>query len=263
MMATGFLLIAMSSLGLLGPFENASYRVLAPVEGLLRGIARPIANTVTNYSDIRDLTRENEGLRTENERLNAIIARLQEQATRREELERLLEVKQSLSDQTFLGATVVARDPTNLRQMIAIDRGSGDGLRPGMPVVTEGNALVGTISKVEGDHAWVQLVTDVNSAVSSRTLESRADGVVSGGYDRRLSMEFVTQDAPVKEGDTVVTSGLGGTYPNGLVIGRVTGIAGSRQEVFQKVTVEPLASLARIETVLVMTSFVPVRLAAP
>jgi rod shape-determining protein MreC len=147
--------------------------------------------------------------------------------------------------------------------MIAINRGSGDGLRPGMPVVTEGSALVETISKVKGDHAWVQLVTDVNSAVSSRTLESRADGVVSGGYDRRLSMEFVTQEAPVKEGDTVVTSGLGGTYPRGLVIGRVTGIAGSRQELFQKVTVEPLASLARIETVLVMTSFVPVRLAAP
>jgi rod shape-determining protein MreC len=76
-------------------------------------------------------------------------------------------------------------------------------------------------------------------------------------------MEFVTQDAAVNEGDTVVTSGLGGSYPRGLVIGRVTGIAGSRQEVFRKVTVEPLASLARVETVLIMTSFVPVRLAAP
>ncbi|HXH20633.1 MAG TPA: rod shape-determining protein MreC [Dehalococcoidia bacterium] len=263
MMATGLLLIAMSTVGVLRPIENVSYKVLAPVEGVLRAIARPIANTVTNYNDIRDLTRENEALRTENERLNAVIARLQEEATQREALERLVEVKQGLSEHTFLGATVIARDPTNLRQMIAIDRGRDDGIKVGMPVITEGSALVGTISKVESDHAWVTLVTDVNSAVSSRTLESRADGVVSGGYDRRLSMEFVTQDAPVKEGDTVVTSGLGGSYPRGLVIGRVTGIAGSRQEVFRKVTVEPLASLARIETVLVMTSFVPVRLAAP
>jgi rod shape-determining protein MreC len=132
-----------------------------------------------------------------------------------------------------------------------------------MPIVTEGRALVGTITKVEDNHSWVTLVTDVDSAVSSLTVESRANGVVSGGYNRQLSMEFVTQEAPVKEGDTVVTSGLGGSYPSGLVIGKVTGIAGSRQEVFRKVTVEPLASLARVETVLVMTSFVPLRLATP
>jgi rod shape-determining protein MreC len=172
-------------------------------------------------------------------------------------------VKQGLSDQDFLGASVIARDPSNLRQEVAIDRGKDDGIKVGMPVVTEGRALVGTVTKLEGDHAWVTLVTDVDSAVSSSTLESNAAGVVSGGYNRKLTMEFVSQDAPVKEGDTVVTSGLGGTYPKGLVIGKVTGIAGSRQEVFQKVTVEPLASLARVEIVLVMTSFVPLKLAAP
>ena len=70
------------------------------------------------------------------------------------------------------------------------------------------------------------LVTDVDSAVSSLILESRAQGVVAGGYNRRLSMEFVSQDAAVKEGDTVITSGLGGSYPPGLVIGRVTGVSG-------------------------------------
>jgi rod shape-determining protein MreC len=76
-------------------------------------------------------------------------------------------------------------------------------------------------------------------------------------------MEFVGQDATVKEGDTVVTSGLGGTYPPDLVIGKVTGIGGHRQDIFQSVTVEPLASLSRLEIVLVMTSFVPVKLTTP
>lgn len=260
---TGLVLAGMSSLGVLAPLENVSYKVLSPFEGLLRSIARPIAHTVTNYNDVRDLTRENEALRTENERLQAEIARLHEEAQRREELERLLEVKRGLSDQQFLASNVIARDPSNLREMIAIDRGKDDGIKAGMPVVTEGRALVGTVSKVESDHSWVVLVTDVDSAVSALTMESRADGVVSGGYNRRLSLEFVTQDSPVREGDTVVTSGLGGTYPQGLVIGRVTRVAGSRQEVHRRVTVEPLASLARVETVLVMISFTPIRLAAP
>jgi rod shape-determining protein MreC len=263
MMSVGLVLLGLSALGALGPFEKVSDTVLSPLEEALRSIARPIASTVTNYNDVRDLTRENEALRTDNERLQAEIARLQTDAQRREELERLLQVKQGLSDQDFLGASVIARDPSNLRQEVAIDRGKDDGIKVGMPVVTEGRALVGTVTKLEGDHAWVTLVTDVDSAVSSSTLESNAAGVVSGGYNRKLTMEFVSQDAPVKEGDTVVTSGLGGTYPKGLVIGKVTGIAGSRQEVFQKVTVEPLASLARVEIVLVMTSFVPLKLAAP
>ncbi len=76
-------------------------------------------------------------------------------------------------------------------------------------------------------------------------------------------MEFVTQDSAIKEGDTVLTSGLGGTYPPGLVIGRVTGVTGNPQEVFRHVKVEPLASLSRLENVLVMTSFVPNRIVAP
>jgi rod shape-determining protein MreC len=263
MMGFGLLLLAASSIGILRPFQDVSYKALSPLETLMRGIARPIANTITHYNDIHDLTEENERLRTDNERLQADIARLQTEAQRREELERLLEVKQGLSNHEFLGATVIARDPTNLRQMVAIDRGKSDGIKAGMPVVTEGRALVGTITKVEGDHSWITLVTDVDSAVSASTLEADAKGVVSGGYNRKLTMEFVSQDAPVKEGDTVVTSGLGGSYPPGLVIGKVTGIAGSRQEVFRTVTVEPLASLARIDTLLVMTSFVPVRLATP
>jgi rod shape-determining protein MreC len=119
------------------------------------------------------------------------------------------------------------------------------------------------VSRTEDDHSWVTLVTDVDSAVSSLLLESRAPGVVAGGYNRRLSMEFVSQDAAVKEGDTVVTSGLGGTYPPGLVIGRVTGVTGHRQEIFRRVTVEPLASLSRLETILVITSFTPSKLSVP
>ena len=243
--------------------EDVSFRLFQPLEAVLRSLASPIADAVTNYSDVRALTEENDRLRAETERLNAEIARLREQGTQQEQLERLLEVKNSLSNQDFVAAKVFARDPSNLRQVVAIDRGSDDGMRAGMPVVTEGNTLVGTLMRVESDHSWVTLVTDVDSAVSSVISESRAAGVVAGGYNRRLTMEFVNQDSAVKEGDTVVTSGLGGSYPAGLVVGKVTGVSGARQELFRSVTVEPLASLARLETILIMTSFVPARLTAP
>jgi rod shape-determining protein MreC len=262
-MGTGFLLLALSGIGLLRPVEDVSYVAISPVESALRSLAQPIADVVSNYGDVRALTTENERLRTDNERLNAEIARLLEESTQRQQLERLLDVKNSLSNHEFIAARVVSRDPSNLRDIVAIDRGRSDGLKPGMPVVTEGNTLVGTVSRVEDGHAWITLVTDVDSAVSSFVLESRAPGVVAGGYNRRLAMEFVGQDAVVKEGDTIVTSGLGGSYPAGLVIGRVTGVAGQRQDIFRSVRVEPLASFARLETVLVMVSFAPTRLTSP
>lgn len=262
-MTAGVLLIAFSGIGLLRPLENLSYVILSPIEGILRSIALPIANTVSNYGDTRALTRENDALRLEVERLNGELAARREAQVQTEELQRLLEVKNSLANQEFKAARVSARSPSNLREMVAINLGRSDGVRPGMPVVTEGKTLVGTVSEVHDDYSWVKLVTDVDSAVSGIILESRAQGVVSGGYNRKLTMEFVTQESVVREGDTVLTSGLGGSYPQGLVIGRVTGVTGSPQEVFKQVTVQPFASLSRLENVLVMTSFVPSRISTP
>lgn len=247
----------------MGPVENVSYTLLSPLENGLQSLVQPLSDTVSNYGDLRSLTRDNESLRSDNERLQAENARLREEATRQEQLEQLLEVKNSISNQQFTAASIVSREPSNLRDVVAIDRGRNDGIKVGMPVVTEGNALVGTVSRVTDNHAWVTMVTDVDSAVSALILESRAQGVVAGGYNRKLSMEFVNQESTLKEGDTVITSGLGGTYPAGLVIGKVTGVGSNRQELFKQVTVEPLASLSRVETVLVMTSFTPTNLGLP
>jgi rod shape-determining protein MreC len=262
-MGAGVLLLGLSTLGALRPIEDVSLSLFTPIEDALQGIAQPVADVITNFGDIDALTRENEQLRTEIERLQSEIARLQEDATRAEELERLLGVKESLSEHGFVAARVIARDPDNLRRILAIDRGSSDGLKTGMTVVTEGNTIVGTVTRVLGNHAWVALVTDIDSAISSVVLESRAQGVVSGGYDGRLSMEFVSQGSAVSEGDTVVTSGLGGTYPAGLIIGQVTGVSGSPQEVFRRVTVAPLATLSRLETVLVINTFEPASVPTP
>ena len=103
----------------------------------------------------------------------------------------------------------------------------------------------------------------VKRAVSAMIQESRVPGVVSGSYSRRLTMEFLRQAANVHEGDVVLTSGIGGGFPPGLVIGRVTAVESSPQEVFKDVTVEPLASLSRLETVLILTSFTPLQLERP
>jgi rod shape-determining protein MreC len=132
-----------------------------------------------------------------------------------------------------------------------------------MIVVTEGRSLVGSVSKVFDDYAWVTLITDPKSAVSAIVQESRAEGVVAGNYGGALNMEFVGQGAAVKQGDFVLTSGVGGGYPPGIVIGRVSTVQKADQDLFQSVHVDHLASLSSLDRVLVLTSFEPKRLEKP
>ena len=262
-MALAVFLLALSRANLLGPLQNVVLTIFSPLQNALTRVSEPAADFVSDIRRTDELSDENQALRAENERLNAEVARLRENETRLQQLSQLLQVKEAHPDEQFLAANVFAREPSNVKEMVAIDRGKRDGVREGMVVVTEGGSLVGSITRVYDDYAWVTLITDPNSAVSAMVQESRAQGVVTGSYSRQLSIEFVAQGAVVKEGDAVITSAIGGHYPAGLVIGKVTAVQSTPQELFKKVSVEPLASLARLETVLVLTSFVPLDLEAP
>jgi rod shape-determining protein MreC len=252
-----FALMAAARLTLLDPVENVTLNVTAPVQGALSSITRPVADWVNNVSDAGALSNENRTLREENERLTNELARAREQQIQQQTAGDLNLVREQFPADVFLNADVVARDSSNARNVIAIDTGTGDGVREGMIVVSEGRSLVGVVTRAFSDYAWVTLITDPKSAVSALVQESRADGVVSGNYDGSLVMEFVGQGAAVKEGDFVVTSGIGGRYPAGVVIGRVASVSTTKQDLFQKVEVDHLASLSKLEAVLVLTSFQP------
>jgi rod shape-determining protein MreC len=144
--------------------------------------------------------------------------------------------------------------------VIAISRGRGDGIREGMPVLGRGGALVGTVERVQEGMSWVRLITDSQSDVNALIQESRAQALASGSADGRISMQFLVQGIEVKPGDTVLTSGLGGTYPSELLIGRIAAVEGSTLDVFKSAHVEPAVSLSTLESVAVLTSFQPLKL---
>lgn len=258
-----FVLMTASRLTLLDPVENLTLNVTSPIQSALRNGTRPIADWVNNLTDASGLSRENKGLRAENERLTNELARAREDAVQQQNARDLDAVRSQFPNDTFLAASVVSRDSSNVRSVVAIDLGRSDGVREGMIVVTEGRSLVGSVSKVFDDYAWVTLITDPKSAVSAIVQESRAEGVVAGNYGGALNMEFVGQGAAVKQGDFVLTSGVGGGYPPGIVIGRVSTVQKADQDLFQSVHVDHLASLSSLDRMLVLTSFEPKRLEKP
>lgn len=251
------LFIAGSRFAIFDPLENAVLSVAAPVESALRDATRPVADFVNNLTDINRLSGENQSLQEQNERLTAEAARLKEVERELQQLRQLLDLRGDRPEDSFLAANVFAHEPNNLQDLIAIDRGRADGLQKDMVVLTQQGSLVGSVSRVLDDVAWVTLITDPTSAVSARIQESRVQGVVVGAADGTLTMEFVEETADVKEGDLVLTSGIGGRYPPGELIGQVVEVEPARQELFQAVRVQPLADLSRLEAVLVLDSFLP------
>lgn len=251
------LFMAGSRFALFAPMEDAALIVAEPVESALRDATRPVADFVNNITDINRLSGENQTLREENERLTVEITRLREVEREFQEQQRLFENRRPDPGDTLLPASVFANDPTNVSAVIAIDRGSSDGLQEGMVVLTPQGSLVGTITRVLDNAAWVTLITDQTSAVSALIQESRAQGVVVGAANGTLTLEFVEETADVKAGDFVLTSGIGGRYPRGELIGQVVEVELVSPGLFQEVQIQPLADLSRLETVLVLVSFVP------
>jgi rod shape-determining protein MreC len=138
----------------------------------LRDAARPIDDFLTGLTDRGDIVDENRELREELEQLQNTLAARQDAEQRVRELEDAIGVKQARPEDQLLVANVVSDDTSGLKRMIAIDRGSKDGIDEGMIVLSRGGSLVGTISRAYDEFAWVRLITDPDSSVNAQVIPS-------------------------------------------------------------------------------------------
>lgn len=251
--AIGF---GMSATGAAGPVTSLAQRLAAPAVGAVHAVTAPVTGLVTSVGSAGRMRDENRQLRGENERLRVELAGLREDEARAGELADLLNIGRMTGGQVVYAA-IIARDPAPLRDLVAINRGGRDGVRAGLPVLGKGGALAGTVERATDSMAWVRLLADPRSAVNAQVQESRALALAVGGPDRTVRMEQLAQDAVVKPGDTVVTSGLGGAYPKGLLIGAVARVDGGALEVFKQVQIEPVVHAGSLESVAVLIGFQP------
>ncbi len=153
----------------------------------------------------------------------------------------------------YVVATVIGRDATQWSKVVILNKGTTDGVRPNLAVVTDAG-VIGHVIQASGGSAKVLLITDGRSAVDSLFQESRVTGVVVGTGDDYGEMKYVPKEAEVHVGDKVLSSGLGGTFPKGLRIGVVTNVIKKKQGLFQDILIAPSADLTRLEEVLILLS---------
>jgi rod shape-determining protein MreC len=250
------------------PLQNLSLTAAAPIESGIRELADPTSDFFQGVFDRGDIVRENERLRQELERLRTEMAAGEDARQRVIELEAALGFKESRPDEKLVAADVIAQDPSGLKRAVAINRGSKDGLDEGMVVLSRDGSLVGTVSLVYDDFAWLRLITDPNSAVNVAVLpqgeESAAvRGIAAGDLRSGVNLEMLPSEAEIKPGDLVTTSGLGGNYPRALLLGTVKSVEEKPQAPSKRGVLEPAADVSALETVLIVTNFKPARLSAP
>jgi rod shape-determining protein MreC len=229
----------------------------------LSAIQRPLAAAWNNVSRLLEdnpdrlaLQQRVTELETEIERLNAEIVRLRQNENELLIVKGLLEYAGSQPDNEYLPANLVGRSTSPFLNFLIFDKGSDNGIQRGMPVVT-GDGLVGRVVEVTGTACKVLPITDPESAVAARLLESREQGVVVGRLGGGLEMQFITQQTRVQPGEVVVTSGLGGAYPPGIVIGTVAAVQQLTYEVQQRAEIVPAVDYNRLEMALIITNFKP------
>lgn len=236
-----------------------SVLMLTRQEGSKLAAARAVSSFLLYPVDrVEDHLESVEELREENLRLKRQVASLSLEKERlsqfREERNRLRELLGFREDSffEFLPCEVIARSSNRYHHSVTIDRGEDAGVRPGMPVVGY-KGLAGRVTQVFATSSRVLLLNNRSVSVSCQVKRSRVVGILEWERGNLFSLDFVGKEEDVIPGDTLLTSGLGRVFPEGIPVGTVFQVAEEKTELSRKVGVVSMTDLNKLEEVFVVT----------
>ncbi|MFZ2187888.1 MAG: rod shape-determining protein MreC [Candidatus Moraniibacteriota bacterium] len=246
-----WLFISFSPAWLISPVRTTVMTVMFPVQKIFSVLAFELNDAFRFFTSIGELKSENERLEKERIRLLVANARCSDMSKENEELHRAIGL---LPRDMFSlrSATVIGRDVSGLGNWISIDQGSFAGVAKGMSVIVDKGVLIGKVIEVFPAASRVMLLSNPESLVSGTALDTGAQGIVKGEYGLGLLFDMVPQADTLKSGDSIVTSGLGGDVPKGLLIGTLQDPHLSSDRLFQQAALVSPVSIDRIRYVFVI-----------
>ena len=254
------MMVGLIALALGGYLTPLSRLVIAPFVSAQTWLSTrfvTLQNIFNSSQDLARLRQRNLELEAEVSKLQSEIIDLKQQIAETRVLSALVEFARVHPENRYLAAAVIGRDPSPFVKYVIINRGSDGGLRSGMPVVTS-QGLAGRIAAVTAGAARVELISDPASSVNVRLEPSGAQAVLLGSLTGELSLDLIPQTASVNVGDLVLTSGLGGNFPDNILIGQITSVSRRETDLFQQASVQPVVDFSKLEIVLLITNFRPV-----
>ncbi len=231
--------------------------LLAPFQSCASVVGNKSGNFFDTISQWRTLYQDNKKLKEQNRQLREENSHDAELASENEQLRALLDYKKATPQFNFIAARVIARNPATWINNIVINRGSDDGIKENMPVITP-KGLVGYVAKTYGGYSIVEMIIDPRVVVGAMVQrpQSRVAGVIKGNPDGQMKVRMVNipRTADVQKGDHIVTSGLGGIYPQGINIGQVVDVQNDVGGLLKYAIVEPDVDFSKLENVAVITT---------
>ena len=229
--------------------ELLAYTV-APAQKMVLGAEAFVKGIWTDYVFLV-------GVRDDNETLTKTVAALRQENNRlveelklNERLRALIEYREGLPYSAY-GAGIIALNKESWTRTVVVDKGKEDGIAKDRAVISP-HGIVGRILEVQNHTARVLLATDLRSNIDVVIQRTRVKGVVEGNGSDGIILKYIRQVDDVQVGDLVVTSGLSGIFPKGLVVGEVTRVEKSGDNFFKNVEVRPAVDLGKLEEVLVL-----------
>ncbi|MEK9627646.1 MAG: rod shape-determining protein MreC [Nitrospinota bacterium] len=226
--------------------------ILSPFQNLFTSTVQSVSDGVDHYFDLVNVSKENERLKSEVERLINEKNELIEKIARQKRVAGLVAYQDDRKKESLV-ASVIGRDATQWSKVVVIDKGSQHGIKKHLAVVTN-SGVIGQIIHAGLTTSKVLLTIDSRSAVDALFQESRVSGVVVGTGEEQCQIKYVPNTADIKVGDRVLSSGLGGIFPKGLFVGTVSKVVKKKQGLFQEITLTPSSDLSKLEEVLVFLS---------
>ena len=241
----------------LNTFEAFTKDIVVEVQKIFYKPINGFSNMIEEFTSLKEVKKENQILKSNVEKMEATET---ENIELKQEIERLkgeLNIEHVLTDYDYLNATVISRNSFYWYNMLTIDKGSHNGIKEGM-VVINSTGLIGKITNVSTFSSDVKLITtnDTNNKISVTVTngDTKLTGIING-YDYKkglLTVEGISNTATVNNGDYVYTSGLGGVFPSGILIGRVEGITTDDYDLSKIINVKPSAKFDDINFVTVL-----------
>ncbi len=230
---------------------SAVLEIVRPLDAAFANLTQGGASIFNDYFDLVHVREENAHLRLELTKVKSDRARLAELESENRHLGDLLELKGVLGA-SAVAANVIGSDATGLSHTLVVGSGSSDGLRPGMAVLSN-QGVVGKIIATSPHAARILLIDDHNSALDGFDQRSRARGIVAGLVDDGLILKYADRSQDIRSGDTLVTSGLDGIFPRGLLVGTVKSVHREGPGLFLSVSIAPAVEFRGLEQVLIVT----------
>jgi rod shape-determining protein MreC len=235
--------------------RGAAKSALAPLEAAMTQAAANVDRVTAMFGDVSSLRAENQRLKTADEALRRQVVELNAAAKENADLRQALDFERTYGHR-MVAAQIVGRGPDGFSRTIEVDRGTADGVQPGM-IVTTGAGLVGRVQEAGPHGAIIQTLADPQSRVNVFLSRSGLQGTVSGGPEA-LQLDIVhSLGITATSGEWALTSGIGGGYPRGLVVGELASVTHRDSATSDQALVAWVNDMSSMSLVLVITDFVP------